>query len=108
MPCIIDWAASLDDPFGLNSHDYISLAVKENWDHVWPELVDRHDDPAIQAVVCLPTVSGRLLHYFRLLWPSETGGASWERMASKLLLNYGTRTHSLSTSKTSFLLIFLC
>ncbi len=52
MPCLIDWAASLSDPFASNSHPDLATAVKENWDQIWPELADCHDDPAIVAAVC--------------------------------------------------------
>ena len=52
MPSLIDWAASLNDPFASNSHPGIATAVKENWDQIWLELADRHDHPAILAAVC--------------------------------------------------------
>ena len=49
---LIDWAASLEDPFASNSHKDIATVVKSNWDQIQPELADRHNHPAILATVC--------------------------------------------------------
>ena len=46
------YALSLSDSFASSSHPNLATAVKENWDRIWPELADCHDDPAIVTVVC--------------------------------------------------------
>ncbi|KAF4577101.1 hypothetical protein EYR36_005088 [Pleurotus pulmonarius] len=65
LPELYDWAGTLSEPFGSNSHPKLENIVKELWVKHFPHLKDVEDDPAILGVA-----TGALRN-----WRSEIGKA---------------------------------
>lgn len=84
------YALSLSDPFASSSHPNLATAVKENWDWIWPELADHHNDPAIDAAVCqvLFQIGTDILSRFALV--CVIAEVWLERPVSRSLAIYGT------------------
>jgi hypothetical protein len=58
IPGIIDWAGTLEEPFGVNSHPDLPDIVEASWKEGFPEIPA---DSAVQAVVRAENMSFNLI-----------------------------------------------
>jgi hypothetical protein len=62
---IIEWAATLEEPFGSNSHPDLPTTVQDTWNRVFPDLRNESENPAVLSMVSTPSIHDHMLNVAR-------------------------------------------
>lgn len=79
IPAVVDWAGSLDEPFGANAHPDFKSVVTESWNESFPEL---EINEAVYYVVSILIFVNLLIYlYLNVGWScsEELAQRDWQR-----------------------------
>jgi len=76
LASVIEWAATLEEPFGSNGHPDFPNTVQKTWNRVFPDLRDECNNPAVLSMVSTPNCRNGILNIACRLGPASRIGAA--------------------------------